>query len=635
VANNNFTFKQQLRYWFDNTMARGTVALIGWLSIISTLLIVIISVVVMLIAPQKEDGSAYSFTELVWMGLMRTLDAGTMGGDSGSLAFLGAMLATTLGGIFIVSTLIGVLTSGIDSQLESLRKGRSVVVEQDHTVILGWSEHVFTIVSELMIANENRKRPCIVILADRDKVEMDDEIKDKVGATGKTRVVCRTGSPMNMSDLEIVNINGARSIIVLSPEGEDQDSQVIKIILAITNNPNRRKEPYNVVAELHDRKNVEVARMVGGDEVEIIESSDVIARITAQTCRQSGLSIVYTELLDFGGDEIYFQEEPQLVGKTFGDVVMAYESCAIIGLQKKGGPALLNPAMDTVVAPGDKVIAIAEDDDKVVLSQRTTFNINEKAIRSAGARAHKPERTLLLGWNERAPIIINELDNYVSPGSIVTVVADYTNGHEAIERRCAHLKNSTVTFQLGDTTDRETLDELNVASYDQIIVLCYSEMMDTDRADARTLITLLHLRDIESRCNSNFAIVSEMLDVRNRELAQVTSADDFIVSNNLISLLFTQISENKNLNAIFTDIFDADGSEIYLRPAQDYVNLGEAVEFYTVVEAARRRNQIAIGYRLDKDRSDAGKAYGVVVNPNKSRTLTFSDQDQIIVISED
>ena len=48
--------------------------------------------------------------------------------------------------------------------------------------------------------------------------------------------------------------------------------------------------------------------MVGGDEAELILVGDLIARIVAQTCRQSGLSVVYTELLDFDGDEIYFAE---------------------------------------------------------------------------------------------------------------------------------------------------------------------------------------------------------------------------------------------------------------------------------------------------------------------------------------
>ena len=123
--------------------------------------------------------------------------------------------------------------------------------------------------------------------------------------------------------------------------------------------------------------------------------------------------------------------------------------------------------------------------------------------------------------------------------------------------------------------------------------------------------------------------------MRNRALAEVTRADDFIVSDRLISLLLTQVSENKALSAVFADLFDAEGSEIYLQPAADYVATGRAVDFYTVVEAARRRGEVAIGYRLRAQANDPLHDYGVVVNPRKSEEVTFGAGDRIIVVAED
>ena len=201
---------------------------------------------------------------MAWMSLMRTLDAGTMGGDTG-WSFRLAMLVITMGGIFVVSSLIGVLTSGIESKLDELRKGRSFVVEERHTVILGWSSQIFTIISELMAANANQSRSCIAILAEKDKVEMEDEIRAKVGPTGRTRLVCRRGSPVDLTDLEIINPHSARSIIILASEPPNPDSHVIKTTLALTNNPGRRPEPYHIVAEVREPKNVEIVRTVGGD----------------------------------------------------------------------------------------------------------------------------------------------------------------------------------------------------------------------------------------------------------------------------------------------------------------------------------------------------------------------------------
>jgi hypothetical protein len=126
-----------------------------------------------------------------------------------------------------------------------------------------------------------------------------------------------------------------------------------------------------------------------------------------------------------------------------------------------------------------------------------------------------------------------------------------------------------------------------------------------------------------------------MLDIKNRELAQVTRADDFVVSDNLVSLMLSQISENPELSLVFQDLFDPEGSEIYLKPAEEYVQTGRPLNFYTVVEAARRRNQIAIGYRLQSEAYDSNKSYGVRINPPKSLLTTYAKGDRIIVLAED
>ncbi|MBC7264056.1 MAG: potassium transporter TrkA [Chloroflexi bacterium] len=619
----------RLRYAFDNSLSKGPVALIGWLALASAALILAASLFLWAtgIAPQPN------LIDLLWMNLLHTLGRSIPDGDNATWPYRLFMLAVTFGSIFITGTLIGVLTAITRSKIEDLRKGRSKVTETGHTVILGWAPHIFSIISELVAAKANQPKSCIVILGDKDKVEMEEEIRDKVGSTGRTRAVCRRGSPIEMSDLDIVSLQTAHSIIIPSPEGDDPDSSVIKALLAITNNPNRRPEPYHIVAEIRNPKNREVAQIVGRDEVELVLVGDLVARITAQICRQPGLSVVYTELLDFEGDEIYFHAEPALTGKTFGEALLAYEDCTAIGIYPKNGKLQLNPPMETVIQDGDQIIAIAEDDDAIRLSGRTDVGIHEEAIHSPKVAEARPERTLILGWNWHAPSVINELDRYVAPGSVVTVVADCADGAAEIARRCAGLRNQTVHFHLGNTTDRHTLDGLAIETYNHVIILCYCDTLDAQQADARTLITLLHLRDIAERTGHPFSIVSEMMDVRNRNLAEVTRADDFIVSTQIISLILAQVSENKALNAVFTDLFNPEGSEIYLKPAADYVRLNGALNFYTVVEAARRRSEVALGYWLHAHANDAAKAYGVVLNPDKSAPVTFSEGDRIIVLA--
>lgn len=630
------TTVDRFRYAFDNTMSRGAVALIGWLLIASLVVIVVFSTLVLAahLIPADGSGSQLSLGEVIWSSAMHALDAGTIAGDQGPWTFRLTMFGMTLVGLFLVSILIGIITSGIESRLEELRKGRSLVVEEDHTVILGWSPQVFTIVNELMVANENRKRAVIAILGDKDKIEMEDELRDKVGHPHNTHIVCRRGRPLDLTDLEIVNPHRARSIIIPTPEVAEPDTEVIKTILALTNNPNRRRTPYHIVAALREVNNHAVAKLVGREEVEVVLADDFIARLTVQTSLQAGLSIIYSELFDFGGDEIYFAPAPTLTGKSFGEILLAYERSAIIGLRFADGRIQLNPPMSTTLATGDQVIAISADDDTVQLSGRTAIPIDFAAIRPSRPQGEQqPIHTLILGWNRRAPLMIGELDHYVPLASKITVVADLPVAE--MEEACAELTltQSTVTFLEGETTRRTVLDDLPLAEYHHVMVLSDSDRLDAQTADARTLITLLHLRDLSEKLQHRLSITSEMLDVQNRDLATVTQADDFIVSERLVSLLLAQLSENKELAQVFADLFDADGAEIYLKPASDYVTPSKPLTFYTVVEAARQRQEAAIGYRLCRHAQDAAQMYGIRLNPVKSDLVTYEPEDRIVVLS--
>jgi hypothetical protein len=197
------------------------------------------------------------------------------------------------------------------------------------------------------------------------------------------------------------------------------------------------------------------------------------------------------------------------------------------------------------------------------------------------------------------------------------------------------LKHQKLSFRSGKITERALLESLDLYKFDHIILLCYSDDLPGQKADAQTLITLLHLRDMADKKGHDFAVVSEMLDIRNRNLAEVSQADDFIVSDKLISLLLTQVSENKALNGVFTDLFDPEGSEAYILPASQFVKAGAAVNFYTVVEAARRQGKTAIGYRLAGEAHSADKAYGVHLNPDKAESFTLGATDKVIVLAED
>jgi len=631
---NRENWRARLRYGFDKSMAGGAIALIGWLAVISLIVILLAGALLAITGIAPEGGQPVGFLEGAWESLMRTMDAGTMGSDLG-WSFRAVSLVVTIAGIFVFSALIGVISSGLEEKLDELRKGRSRVLETEHTIILNWSPSIFDVISELVIANQSRRNPRIVIMANKDKVEMEDEIAAKVADRRNTRIICRSGDPTDLYDLGIVNPQTSRSLIVLSPEGDDADAQVIKTVLALVNDPNRRPEKYRIAAEIRNADNADVARIVGGDEMQLVLADDLIARIVVHTSRQAGLSAVYSELLDFDGCEIYTLEQPDIVGKSFGNAVLAYENSTLIGLRDKDGAIHLNPNPNQVIVAGDRAVIIAEDDDSIK-TWTGDMGIDKTAIKAIVRRGKTAERTLILGWNRRGPIIANELVRYVAPGSRLTIAADTPEFEEDVAGLDLDKALLAVEHRVIDTSSRAALDALDIPSYDHVLVLGYSDSMMAQSADTRTLITLLQLRKIGETAGKHVSVVSEMIDVRNRELAEVTRAEDFVVSNKLVSLMLAQSSENESMAAIFGELLDEAGSEIYMRPMSDYVDISKPVNFFTVALAALRRGEIAIGHRRQRPgETDVRNLGGVVVNPPRTEMTAYADGDMLIVLAAD
>ncbi len=435
------SFSEKLRYSFDNTLSKGPIAIISWLALVTFLLVILAGVILFFtgLSADPELGEPLGLLEGIWQSLMRVLDAGTVTGDEG-WAFRLFMLFITIAGLFIFSSLIGSISSGIDESISNLRKGKSRVIESNHTLILGYNSMIYAVISELCLANESHKKAVIVVLADKDKVEMEDEIRAKIQDNKTSKIIVRSGNPLDLRDLQMVNYNEAKSIILLSPENEENpDNHVIKSVLSITGNKNRKKVPYHIVAEIRNNENRQVANLVGGKEVSYVYSSDLISRLTAQTCRQSGLSIIYSELLQFEGDEIYFYSDHGIVGLTFKQSLFSFEDSCVMGVFTKEKKVLLNPDMNYQLKKEDQLILIAQDDSMI-----NRLLLPKEVLPAAYIPKAKMEKeletTLILGWNHKGKKIIEELDHYVVKGSSVSILGEI-EGMERSEEHTSELQS--------------------------------------------------------------------------------------------------------------------------------------------------------------------------------------------------
>ncbi|MGW7200137.1 CASTOR/POLLUX-related putative ion channel [Streptomyces chryseus] len=619
--------RQRLRYRFDNLVARGTAALIGWLALVC-LLVVIPASVVLVWADRHPPTTLSGRLAAVWASVGQTLK---IGGAVGSPVYVLASVSLALVALLFVSTLVSLITTGINQRIMALRLGHSTVMEERHTVVLGWGDQIFPVVTELVAANANQRGAAVAVLAPMDKVEMEEEISTHLPRTGPTRIICRNGCTTDPAALARVSPWTAKAVLILPPSGDDGDARVVKTLLAL-NSPASRTGGAVVVAAVRDAGNHVAATLAAPPGGRVLNIDDIVARLLVQTSRRPGLSLVYQELLNFEGDEFYTVAVPALSGRTFGEALLSFTASSVVGLLSDQDTVALNPDPGTLIGATDRIVVISRDDDTATVAD-TPPAVDEDAIVPAGSTAARPERLLLLGWNRRAALIVDQLDQYVSPGTTLDVVAlgDGPTMRGAYDLAGAR-RHLEVTVHRGDITDPRTLAALDVPSYDSVIVIGDKGPGTEAEADDRTLVALLHLRAVEEAARRELSLTTELSDDRNRLLAPVREGADFIVSSRLISQLMTQISESRHLADVFDELFNAGGHEIHLRAAGQYVLPGRDVTFATVVASARRRHECAIGYRLQA-RSATGPDYGVRINPDKHQRVRFAAGDRVIVLA--
>ena len=621
------TLGARLRYSFDNSIARSGM-FVTWmliLMIIFSVLLVLLRAILVFIPGFAPDGATVTFDfNTFWKSFASIFGKG--GEDfwiDRIINFLTWAITVALAGS-VTGFIVGVITRTFDR----LRKGKSPIIDKGHTLILGWSNRVYPILKELAIANQNVKKARVVIFSDQTRDFMEDEIEARATELGKLKVITRTGDTSNPEDLKRANIANAKSIIVLDSD-DSGDANVVSTVLAIKAvNPNTN---IKIVAEIDDANTGEALTTATNGQVITVRSHEIIARVTAQASRRPGLAAVLLDLLDFAGDEIYFASVPALAGKTYADAVLAFNEASVIGIVDEG-VTKLNPAMDTKMTASMKIIAIAEDDDKVIYTGVREDIATSTVVRVSRAE-DKPESLLIIGWSSMGRTVLTELAEFLPAGSSVHIVAQsrFVAAEELADLTFGEIAVSFATVT-GD------IDDLIAAAkdkkYNEIIVLGYRNAITEAEADAQTMLTMLQMNQLFAQDGNGVEptrLVAEILDSRKIELARVAAVDDLVVSDSLAALVIAQISENPELAPVFTDLFDAQGATMNVKNITDYAPLGKAVTFAELVATARNFGESAIGYRTAISNTGDG-ATGVELNPAKTKEFIPAAGDSLIVV---
>ncbi len=656
----HYTFRQMLRYKFDNFMAKGGRSIFTGLVLIFLIALFILACLrgaIVFVSPKDAaERGEQSIPNHIFQVFNHLSDPGTMAYDIDSSPWLkmtsiiGAMV-----GVVIFSALIAFITTAMDQKISELKKGHSKVVEDEHSLILGWNERVVEILRELLLANESEDDPCAVILSKLDKEEMDDYLNVHLHDRMNTRIVTRSGAESSLVNLDIVSVDTCRSVIVLAscnPGASDEvkaasDNIVIKTILAVIASLEDEAD-VPIVAEIFHERNRQVVEDIAPNIV-TVDTNDILSKILVQTSRSVGLSVVYGEILSFDGCEMYFYDANW--GKiNFGELAYYFPDGVPMGIKRRSGELLINPSVDLDMRDGDEILILAEDDSTIDYQKRAKVAEPKELSLAGGRQQLSIEHELIIGWTPKVATIISEYADYVLEGSTIDVMLRVTgeDGAETVdpddvrtEVAALNEELSTVTVSLieEDPLSTEGLLAIEPFKYDNIIILSQGAEGDDERTDSETIVILLLLRNIFKQFpdeSANTKLITEVLDSENQELVARTGVNDFIISNRFISMLLAQVSENADIKRVYDDLFSEDGSEIYLKPATLYFSDFPAkVTYADMIRIAQAREEVCLGVKLKESERDMEQNFGVKLIPEKDVEYTLNEEDSLVVLAED
>ncbi|XP_044500119.1 ion channel CASTOR-like isoform X2 [Mangifera indica] len=604
-----------------------------------------------------DDGLA----DCLWLSWTYVADSGNHANSEGIGPRL-VSVSISFGGMLIFAMMLGLVSDAISEKFDSLRKGRSEVVEQNHTLILGWSDKLGSLLNQLAIANESLGGGMVVVMAERDKEEMELDIAKMEFDFKGTSVICRSGSPLILADLKKVSVSKARAIIVLAEDGnaDQSDARALRTVLSLTGVKEGLRG--HIVVELSDLDNEVLVKLVGGELVETVVAHDVIGRLMIQCARQPGLAQIWEDILGFENCEFYIERWPTLYGMSFEDVLISFPDAIPCGVKVAscGGKIILNPDDSYILQEGDEVLVIAEDDDSYAPAALPT--VKEASFIHIARPARKPQKILLCGWRRDIDDMIVVLDAFLAPGSelwMFNEVLENDREKKLIDGGLdlSRLVNITLVNREGNAVIRRHLESLPLESFDSILILADESVEDSAiQADSRSLATLLLIRDIQAKrlpcreatvtqpnrgsfspgswigemqqASDKSVIISEILDPRTKNLLSMSKISDYVLSNELVSMALAMVAEDRQINDVLEELFAEEGNELQIRQADLYLREGEELSFFEVLLRARKRREIVIGYRL------ANAERAVINPPSKTETKRWSLKDVFVVIAE-
>ena len=603
------TLRQKFRYWLDYRMASGTASMVKLLLTLVLTAVIFVTALVLLFHLQADGKSAIA---VFWDNLRSAMSSSFPSSDSGSLLYI--LLYTLLGltGMVFTGMLIGIFSSTIRGRIIALQEENPEIIEENHTVILGFHSGEYALLKE-MIKSTMKERRTIVIVENMPRQEMEQAIRKNVTVPKNIRLITIKGDTTSPSDLRCCAIPDCSTLVI----NTRNRGRTVKTLLAteiLMMGSSRRPK---IVASVDSNNRVFSREMLKENGVTMLHSGDIVARIIARSTTQTGIFDALLDMIDFDNYEFYFEHRPETAGLPFGSVVLSGRKGIVTGLYR-GEQALNNPAPDTIIQEDDLLITFEEDPGDLVLD-----NPQERAMPDSFTEIPlKPiEEVVVFGINSSIVTILHELPDNIETIKLIGLssqdkAAFIPEDEDFVSELTADYRNTD--------SDRNLMDMVRNAGH--ICILSDHRKKEED-SDTETMMRIIRLRNIKKKYKLPFTITAEMRSENNRNLITIEDSEDFIVATDLSSMMLSQITADLRRAPVFTELLSEVGSEPYMKPAADFGLAGMEMTYEELLKQVYSHGAILMGIRSREE------PFRIVAD--STMPITLKDTDQLIVIGEE
>ena len=508
--------------------------------------------------------------------------------------------------------LIGLASSILQSMFDHRIHNLGKIKIKHHFVILEWSAVGPNLVRELSFMRGNKT---IVILSDRDRNEIQEEIDDLFLETGTSKkhlkVFIKNGNPASRKALKEINISKAESIAILGASSwlnasEQNDSVSFKILMSVISITKKA----NIVIETDDQgvtKNIHDLMQASSElkdaKISIFSRNTIVGHVLAKTAINVDYPNLYYSLLSFRNGSFYPVNKPYSVEEA----INKFNSCLPAFRYKCDGD-------------NEYLFVNAEKETDI----RTTF--------------FRKKRNATVPFKKK--LVKNSFTFYVLGQNDRSIaIEEAVKKHNELKEGKVNLKILPTDFDID-----ELLEDISKTEGKKKILILSDNNASEENIDSNVFLSLIKIK-ANKELSKDVEVFAEIFESSNRFALEALNISGVIIANQMVAVYMGQLLCHAESHKLFEDILiqeDDSSMKFEIRQAKELIDFkeqqyefGSRGDFISALYNSSEKQYLPIGFIGEKKRLGltdvvTGAVTGVINVAGKALTtvtnvLTLSD----------